>query len=261
MYILLATRLVQLYSELANPKKAADARKKFSEVERMKGSALAGVEYAPPFGYFEARRASGAFRVITGGFVTDDSGTGIVHCAPAFGEEDYKACLEHGVIRRGEPLVCPVDADGRFSDEVPRALDAQPDARCAARCSPRCSTPRPCLLLGGSERGEAGSAALGRVRSSRCPARRRPAIARRRARTPTLVRVALQVPEWRGLGVKEADKHIIAHLKAQGRIIKVGWRAGGRVGGCGGVGTISGLERMGEDHCRPPRARKRRSTR
>ncbi|EOD13546.1 hypothetical protein EMIHUDRAFT_427789 [Emiliania huxleyi CCMP1516] len=146
VYILLATRLVQLYSELANPKKAADARKKFSEVERMKGSALAGVEYAPPFGYFEARRASGAFRVITGGFVTDDSGTGIVHCAPAFGEEDYKACLEHGVIRRGEPLVCPVDADGRFSDEV---------------------------------------------------------------------------PEWRGLGVKEADKHIIAHLKAQGRIIKV----------------------------------------
>ena len=57
--------------------------------------------------------------MITGDFVTDDAGTGIVHCAPAFGEEDYKVCLAHGVIQKGESLVCPLDANGRFTDEVP----------------------------------------------------------------------------------------------------------------------------------------------
>ena len=38
--------------------------------------------------------------------------------APAFGEEDYKVCLAHGVIKKGESLVCPLDANGRFTNEV-----------------------------------------------------------------------------------------------------------------------------------------------
>ena len=63
------------------------------------------------------------------------------------------------------------------------------------------------------------------------------------------MRVALQVPEWRGLGVKEADKHIIAHLKAQGRIIKVGGVAGGWAGGR--VWWGGHHLRLGEDGGRP----------
>lgn len=118
-YVCMAARLVQLYPELGDAKKAKDAKKKFTEVARFPGSELKGVEYSPPFDYFERTRATGSFRVITGDFVTDDAGTGIVHCAPAFGEEDYKACIANGVVRKGEALVCPLDANGRFTSEVP----------------------------------------------------------------------------------------------------------------------------------------------
>jgi hypothetical protein len=42
-------------------------------------------------------------------YVTDDSGTGIVHNAPAFGEDDYRVCLAHGIIQRGK-VPCPLSA-------------------------------------------------------------------------------------------------------------------------------------------------------
>jgi len=110
-YILMAARLVQLYPDLANPKKQKEAEKKFKEVERFPGKQLLGTEYSPPFEYFiERMKGSGAFKVITGDFVTDDAGTGIVHCAPAFGEEDYKVRLRGAHVRalvrrttRGQP--------------------------------------------------------------------------------------------------------------------------------------------------------------
>ena len=118
-HILMATRLVQLFPELGNPKKKKDALAKIEELERFQGATLKGIAYEPPFDYFDARcRPSGAFHVITGDFVTDDAGTGIVHCAPAFGEEDYKVCLAHGIIKKGEAIVCPLDANGRFTAEV-----------------------------------------------------------------------------------------------------------------------------------------------
>jgi isoleucyl-tRNA synthetase len=50
--------------------------------------------------------------------VTKDTGTGIVHQAPAFGDEDYKACLKHKLIRPDNPP-CPIDANGRFTSQVP----------------------------------------------------------------------------------------------------------------------------------------------
>jgi isoleucyl-tRNA synthetase len=39
-----------------------------------------------------------AFRVVADNYVTDDSGTGVVHCAPAFGEDDHRVCLAAGII-------------------------------------------------------------------------------------------------------------------------------------------------------------------
>jgi len=119
VYILMGKRLEMLYPELKNEKKKKEALKKFEELERFKGEKLKGLEYSPPFDYFESTRETGSFKVITGTWVTDDSGTGIVHCAPAFGEEDYKACISNGVVRKGQKLVCPLDANGRFTDEVP----------------------------------------------------------------------------------------------------------------------------------------------
>lgn len=59
-----------------------------------------------------------AFRVVSDDYVTDDSGTGIVHSAPAFGEDDYRVCIAHGVISKGGFMPCPVDANGCFSPEV-----------------------------------------------------------------------------------------------------------------------------------------------
>lgn len=41
-----------------------------------------------------------AFRVVADNYVTDDSGTGIVHCAPAYGEDDYRVCLENKIISK-----------------------------------------------------------------------------------------------------------------------------------------------------------------
>lgn len=51
------------------------------------------------FDYF-AECSDSAFRVIADNYVTDDSGTGIVHCAPAFGEDDYRVCTENQVISK-----------------------------------------------------------------------------------------------------------------------------------------------------------------
>ena len=79
----------------------------------VKGSELVGETYEPLFPYFVDKKAEGAFRVIAGDFVTTEAGTGIVHTAPGFGEDDFNAGQSAGV-----PLVCPLDMEGKFTDEV-----------------------------------------------------------------------------------------------------------------------------------------------
>lgn len=59
-------------------------------------------------------KENGAFKVLTDSYVTDDSGTGVVHQAPYFGEDDYRVCLANGVISRDQEMICPVDDCGRF---------------------------------------------------------------------------------------------------------------------------------------------------
>lgn len=49
-----------------------------------------GARYEPLFPYFAASHSGDAFKVVSDGYVTDDSGTGVVHQAPAFGEDDYR---------------------------------------------------------------------------------------------------------------------------------------------------------------------------
>ncbi len=84
----------------------------FSSVGRTKGSELVGRTYRPLFPYFAD--TPGAFRVLAGEFVSTGEGTGIVHMAPGFGEDDQRAGEAAGI-----PVVCPVDDRGRFTDEVP----------------------------------------------------------------------------------------------------------------------------------------------
>ncbi|MCC6694357.1 MAG: isoleucine--tRNA ligase [Candidatus Hydrogenedentes bacterium] len=97
------------------------------EVERVKGAALLGVEYVPILPYFAGQK--GAFRVIEADFVETDTGTGIVHLAPAFGEEDATACAQVGIQGPN-----PIQEDGTFDERVPgltgkTVFDANPVVR------------------------------------------------------------------------------------------------------------------------------------
>ncbi len=86
----------------------------YEVVEEFKGQELEGKEYIPLFDYFAKVRQKEAFRVLLDDGVSVDEGTGIVHSAPAFGEQDFFACLNYGI----EP-VCPVDQNGKFTSEMP----------------------------------------------------------------------------------------------------------------------------------------------
>ena len=85
---------------------------------KRKGSELKGKAYEPPFSYFADLRKNGAFRILNDNYVTAGSGTGIVHQAPYFGEDDYRCCLEAGIITKEQEMVCPVDNCGCFTDPV-----------------------------------------------------------------------------------------------------------------------------------------------
>ncbi len=63
---------------------------------------------------------SGVFRVIAGEFVTTDDGTGLVHIAPAYGEDDYRAAIAEGLYdpAAGDSLYNPVDEDGNFTAQL-----------------------------------------------------------------------------------------------------------------------------------------------
>nr|DAD24502.1 TPA_asm: hypothetical protein HUJ06_025966 [Nelumbo nucifera] len=86
-------------------------------LEKVSGASLVGTKYVPLFDYFK-EFSEVAFRVIADNYVTDDSGTGVVHCAPAFGEEDYRVCIEAHIINKGENLVVAVDDDGCFTEKI-----------------------------------------------------------------------------------------------------------------------------------------------
>jgi isoleucyl-tRNA synthetase len=77
-----------------------------------RGAAFVGLRYRPLFPYFAD--TAGAFRVLGADFVATEEGTGIVHLAPGFGEDDLAVCQAHDI-----PIVVPVDDTGRFTAQVP----------------------------------------------------------------------------------------------------------------------------------------------
>ncbi len=99
-----------------------------------RGSDLVGRRYVPPFDYYyqadgdrvgqlvAGGREHVAWRVLAADFVTLDSGTGIVHLAPAFGEVDYDVLCDEQTRFVGDdvpPLICAVGPDGRFTSAAP----------------------------------------------------------------------------------------------------------------------------------------------
>jgi isoleucyl-tRNA synthetase len=111
----------------------AKAAEPFKVVGTLGGGDLVGRRYRPPFDYYY--RAQGertgellsggrqhvAWRIVPAAFVTTDSGTGVVHQAPAFGEVDFDVLVSEQkrfVEGQGPELICAVAPDGKFTDEA-----------------------------------------------------------------------------------------------------------------------------------------------
>ena len=89
----------------------------FKKVASLKGSDLLDLDYKPLFPYLanheKIQNNQKAFTVLHGDFVTTEEGTGIVHMAPGFGEDDQLLCKANGI-----PTLCPVDEGGKFTSEM-----------------------------------------------------------------------------------------------------------------------------------------------
>ncbi len=110
--VVLAADRVGAYERELGVADVADAQAKGRLVQRLHGRDLLGRRYTPPFDFFVGRE--NAHQVLPADYVTTDDGTGIVHIAPAFGEEDKVVTDAAGI----EPVV-PVDSRGLFTAEVP----------------------------------------------------------------------------------------------------------------------------------------------
>lgn len=109
-FILLESGLSMLYKD---PQKA-----KYLRLSKISGQTMVGWRYKPLFNYFTDAFAD-CFQVIAADYVEDGEGTGIVHQAPAFGQEDYDAAVGAGFITPQRLPPCPVDERGCFTTEVP----------------------------------------------------------------------------------------------------------------------------------------------
>lgn len=88
---------------------------KFEILAELPAAQLIGRKYQPLFPYFKDQ--PNAFQVLAAEFVTLDSGTGIVHCAPAYGEDDFAICRANGI-----DIVDPLDDEARYTSAIPEYL-------------------------------------------------------------------------------------------------------------------------------------------
>ncbi|WP_117214984.1 isoleucine--tRNA ligase [Allorhizocola rhizosphaerae] len=86
----------------------------YQQVEVVKGRDLVGRRYEPLFDFLVPHAGPEAYKVLGADFVTVEDGTGVVHLAPAFGEEDQAACNAAGI-----PTIVTVDDRARFTALVP----------------------------------------------------------------------------------------------------------------------------------------------
>ena len=114
-YLLADARVASYEKELAGAER----------IGTVKGSDLVGRSYQPLFPFLAG--TENAFRVLAGDFVTTDDGTGVVHLAPGFGEDDQNVCNDAGI-----PTLCPMDEHGRYTAEITpwagrHVFEANPD--------------------------------------------------------------------------------------------------------------------------------------
>lgn len=94
---------------------SVDDEGNFDIITEFKGEKILGLKYEPLLPYFKEqdKEDNKCFTIIHGDFVTTEDGTGIVHTAPGFGEDDNNVCKPLGI-----PTICPVDDGGCFTSEV-----------------------------------------------------------------------------------------------------------------------------------------------
>jgi isoleucyl-tRNA synthetase len=91
-----------------------DSSARLKVLKTIKGSELVGKKYTPLFPYFKDLGDQGAFQIFEDNYVTTDDGTGIVHLAPSFGDDDNRVMKEANV----HLFACPLDEQGRFTSLV-----------------------------------------------------------------------------------------------------------------------------------------------
>ncbi|MDZ4778703.1 MAG: isoleucine--tRNA ligase [Planctomycetia bacterium] len=129
-FVVAVERMADVVAKVSKPEGVTP----FAPRASIKGSDLVGRRYIPPFDYYHKSQSakqgvlkSGkkevlAWRVVAADFVTTDSGTGVVHQAPAFGEVDFDVLIaEQARFEPGDgpELICAVAPDGKFTDEAP----------------------------------------------------------------------------------------------------------------------------------------------
>ncbi|MFI5491659.1 isoleucine--tRNA ligase [Actinoplanes sp. NPDC051859] len=82
----------------------------YEQVGTVRGSELAGRRYTPMFDFLVEQAGENAFQVLAADYVSDEDGTGVVHQAPAFGEDDQNVCNAAGI-----PTIVTVDEHTRFT--------------------------------------------------------------------------------------------------------------------------------------------------
>ena len=104
-YILAKSRISVVFKELLK-------KYKVYIIQEMTGKELENCQYEPLFDYNPQQN----YRILCDDFVTESSGTGIVHLSPAFGADDFDACIKHGIIQKdGTNMFMPIDDNGNYT--------------------------------------------------------------------------------------------------------------------------------------------------
>lgn len=113
-YILAENCLGNLYKPI-NPKQK-DQAKQYEILTTFTGDKLTNLKYEPLFDYYKQNRT---FKVITADFVTEGNGTGIVHLAPAYGQDDFDTCIKNDIVKIEDiGNFCPIDENGFVTEPV-----------------------------------------------------------------------------------------------------------------------------------------------
>ena len=97
-------------------------KKDYKIIKKIDGINLIGLHYEPLFNSYPIDKLdiniSLTFSIINGDFVTDTDGTGLVHIAPSYGEDDYQVCIKNSIIKKTDMLFMSIDEEGYFIKDL-----------------------------------------------------------------------------------------------------------------------------------------------